>query len=96
MNADLRHALAALEAAGVQLARVASLPAEVGARIRWSNGLVWVRVGENEWQSTGDGRPTDLEQARAGGWTAPSTHIAQSGDWILDEVPAPDLDEDHP
>lgn len=80
MNADVVHALTALDHAARVLADVASLPAEQGARVRWSNGVVWRRVRGDEWQPEGDGIPTDYDEARAGAWTAPSAHIA-AGDW---------------
>jgi hypothetical protein len=78
---DLRQALKEMAAATAQLAEIASLPRHIGARVRWAtNGLIWTRTGENEWQPN---EPAiGLEEARKDGWTAPSAHIA-SGEFEI-------------
>jgi hypothetical protein len=78
---DIMRAVTNVQQAALELGRVSRLPQDIGSRIKWTNGLVWERVGDDEWQ------PNDpqlsLDEARAGGWTAPSSHIASSGDWTL-------------
>ena len=82
MNADVQTALRKVNLAASRLAAIAALPTQIGARIQWTtNGLVWERVGEDEWMPIHDDeRPRTLEDARTGGWTAPSTHIAS--EWL--------------
>jgi hypothetical protein len=84
IQTDMRKALAQLAEAIKTTTQVAGLPVEIGARIRWTgNGLEWTRVGDDEWQPA---EPDDLtlEQAREGGWTAPSSHIASGSYVVLD------------
>lgn len=86
MNADARAALTRLGAAYAELGRVLSLPAEIGARVQWRvNGVIWTRVGEDEWApASNDVIPADLDELRAGGWTAPSSHIASDAGWTTE------------
>lgn len=86
MNADVQQALARLGTAYADLGRILSLPTEIGVRIQWrGNGVIWQRVGEDEWRpEANDVIPADLEEARAGGWTASSAHIASTAGWTLE------------
>ena len=47
------------------LERTAALPAEIGQSVRWSNGVIWTRAGDDDWRS--DGFPDE---------PCPSEHIA--------------------
>lgn len=48
---------------------VEALPRRVGQRVRWSNGVIWIRAGDNDWRA--DGIP---ERSYS------SAHVA-SGNW---------------
>lgn len=88
MNADVQFALRKVNLAASRLAAVAQLPTEIGARVQWTgNGLIWERVGEDEWMPIIPDQLMSLEDARLGDWTAPSTHIAE--EWVTAEIRDP-------
>lgn len=52
------------------LEQVQNLPRRKGSRILWDNGVVWTRVGDNDW------RADDLPDI-----PYPSEHVATIGSW---------------
>lgn len=54
---------------------IAALPRRVGQQVIWSNGVIWTRVGDDQWQSQFDEMDEPLY---------PSVHIVMySGFWRL-------------
>lgn len=63
---ELREARRRADEAAWLLARIEGLPRRVGQSVRWGNGVVWTRVGDDDWRPDG-------EPARR----YPSAHVAQ-------------------
>lgn len=75
-RADVHAAILRLYRAAADASAISALPAEIGGRVTWANGVTWTRIGDNAWL------PNNVPAgAPDGDWTAPSLHIA-SGDII--------------
>lgn len=48
---DIKAAEQKLAEATLALEQITALPREIGSRVRWSNGVVWTRAGDNDWRS---------------------------------------------
>lgn len=62
---EKRDARAAARAADRSERRILSLPQQVGGTVRWPNGVLWTRAGDDDWRS--DGTPHQ---------PYPSAHVA--------------------
>jgi hypothetical protein len=71
---ELARARKKLNEARQELDDVLSLPRRRGSRIRWPNGVVWERVGDDAWRGTS-----------STGWVGehlyPSAHVGSIGPW---------------
>lgn len=63
---ELRDARRRAKGALSMLASIEGLPRHVGQAVRWRNGVVWTRVGDDVWFPNGDRT-----------WHYPSAHVAQ-------------------
>ena len=63
---ELRDARRKADEAAMMLVRIEELPRRVGQSVRWRNGIVWTRAGDDDWRF--DAQP-DLSY--------PSAHVAQ-------------------
>ena len=48
---ELREARKRAAEAVKSLRQIEALPRRVGQRVRWSNGVIWERVGDNAWRA---------------------------------------------
>lgn len=39
--------------AEASLAQIRRLPRRVGSRVRWGNGVIWIRRGDDHWEAEG-------------------------------------------
>lgn len=63
---ELRDARRKADEAATMLVRIEKLPRRVGQSVRWGNGVVWTRAGDDDWSP--EGEP---------GWHYPSAHVAE-------------------
>ena len=63
---ELRKARANAKNAATMLARIEALPRRIGQSVRWRNGVIWTRAGDDDWRP-GDG--PDMPY--------PSAHVAR-------------------
>jgi len=66
---ELRDARKRLESAANELLQIEALPRRKGSKVRWSNGVVWTRMGDDVWVP-------DEENTKF-----PSAHVATVGRW---------------
>lgn len=66
---ELRRARQAARRATDALRAIESLPRRRGQQVRWANGVVWERIGDDAWRPTT--APDDSDH-----WTFPSSHVA--------------------
>jgi hypothetical protein len=59
---------------------IEELPRRVGQKVRWSNGVIWERTGDDRWQP-GDEAGWFLSDGQPFA-PSPSEHVANS-DWTL-------------
>jgi hypothetical protein len=71
---ELRKARKAANEAAADLEAIGALPRRKGSRVRWRNGVIWERMGDDAW------RPTTAPDDDAH-WTYPSLHVASFGFW---------------
>lgn len=50
---ELRRARQRLVEAQREYESIRALPRMVGDKVRWKNGVVWVRMGDNQWRTEG-------------------------------------------
>lgn len=56
---ELRTARQRAATAQEELRRIEALPRGIGAHVNWPNGVVWKRIGDDQWASVADdGSPT--------------------------------------
>jgi hypothetical protein len=67
---ELRVARRRVEEALLSLAGIEALPRRRGARVRWSNGVVWTREGDDAWRAYSPSTDTASEILY------PSAHVA--------------------
>lgn len=67
---ELRNARRKAKEAAESLRHIESLPRRAGQSVRWSNGVVWTRAGDDDWRAN-----TMPEQSYS------SAHVA-SGAWV--------------
>lgn len=48
---ELREARRKADRAAWMLARIEDLPRRVGQSVRWRNGVVWTRAGDDDWRT---------------------------------------------
>lgn len=79
---ELRNARRAATEAAAMLEAIEALPRRKGSRVRWRNGVIWQRFGDDEWRpvahtigDTVEDVPEDQQHAY------PSAHVAQFGCW---------------
>jgi len=71
---ELAKARRQLRLAQENLVAIESLPRRRGARVQWSNGVIWTRMGDDQWQPlSSDGETI--------GPLHPSEHVASFG-WV--------------
>lgn len=78
-NKDVRDAARKASEATALVERIMLLPTEIGAKVRWTNDLVWERVGEDGWWPDS----IDRTDARWPNYPWPSSHIASSLGWTV-------------
>lgn len=59
---ELRAARAKLANAQAELTAIEALPRRIGARVQWSNGVIWTRVGDNTWLPWSASQPDDMPE----------------------------------
>jgi hypothetical protein len=66
---ELRKARRRVEEASEALRLIRALPRCVGEAVRWSNGVIWVRSGDDAWWTEGSDHKFDSEHvATACAW----------------------------
>lgn len=70
---DARDAVALMEA-------IEALPRRRGQCVRWRNGVIWERIGDDAW------RPVTAPD-ESDHWTYPSAHVALFGFWACPKPP---------
>ena len=58
---ELRNARRRAKEAAEALRLIRALPRYVNEAVRWSNGVIWVRSGDDAWWTEGDGHTYDSE-----------------------------------
>jgi hypothetical protein len=58
---ELRNARRRAKEAAEALRLIRALPRSVGEAVRWRNGVIWVRSGDDAWWSEGVDRAFDSE-----------------------------------
>lgn len=54
---ELRRARRRLADAQANLDRIMKLPRRIGARVVWSNDIIWTRVGDDQWEPRSPHQP---------------------------------------
>lgn len=75
--------------AAAELAGIESLPRRRGQRVRWSNGVIWTREGDDQW------RPTS-SAGYIGDMLYSSAHVAATRTPWVTLSPEPDVTEERP
>ena len=80
---ELRHARKVANDAAAMVQAIEALPRRRGSRVRWSNGVVWERYGDDDWRPIahyiGNVLTASLPEEIARSY--PSSHVAQFGNW---------------
>jgi hypothetical protein len=71
---ELRKARKAANEAAADLEAIEALPRRKGSRVRWRNGVIWERMGDDAWRPAT--APDDDSH-----WTYTSLHVASFGFW---------------
>lgn len=73
---ELRDARRRAADAVAELAAIEALPRRIGSRVRWTNGVIWERVGDDAWEprfeNDGYERHADHDQFYG---ISPSLHV---------------------
>lgn len=80
---ELRKARKAANEAAASLEAIEALPRRIGSKVRWRNGVIWQRAGDDDWRPVahlvGDvEEPTDLVNREI---RYTSAHVASTGFW---------------
>lgn len=73
---ELAKARRLVKNAQQSLAEIERLPRRIGQQVIWSNGVVWTRIGDDQWRPWSEGQTPEM--------TVPiyrSAHVA-SGVWV--------------
>lgn len=62
---------------------IAALPTHVGARLKWPNGVIWVRVGDDAWSNEEILKETPADYSER--CTRSSAHIVSRLWMVLDD-----------
>lgn len=82
---ELRHARKAANEAAAMLEAIEALPRRRGSRVRWQNGVIWERAGDDQWIAHhSDGTNSTDDNYRGNGTGLyPSAHVASFGFWPI-------------
>lgn len=83
---ELRNARRAANEAAATLEGILALPRRRGSLVRWANGVVWRREGDDDWRPDGhwDGERAvhDIDPVNAA-IRYSSAHVASFGFWVV-------------
>lgn len=68
---ELRAARRRVLEAQTSLDNILALPRRSGAQVVWSNGVVWTRVGDDQWLPWSENEPAEMPKT-----VYPSAHVA--------------------
>ena len=81
---ELRNARRKANEAAAELEAIEALPRRKGSRVRWRNGVIWQRFGDDEWRPiahiVGEAVEPVAEDMQH---RYPSAHVAQFGFWAV-------------
>lgn len=81
---ELRNARRKANEADAELEAILALPRRRGSRVRWRNGVIWERYGDDDWRpvehmnAKGEREPTEPELLAT---PYSSAHVSSFGFW---------------